>query len=246
MQSPAMEKSIIKFHHCKKEIYCFFVPEQCPICEENLSAMRLEEAPVSIPNPFVNGHREKCSFVLRPTKGSFLKDYDGQSDLHVGITNTSGVVYNYNENGILRDTQSWEHCVSVPLVQPDMYSLLDQWNKYLEQFSESETWLPYSYDEVDHNCYTYALTFINCVLATQGKHPLSKNEFTEKFVLPKTKRASRYIAIYKEISENYFHIVECYSAKGKQTRRTRREKRVAHCLKKNIKLPCIALVVHML
>ncbi|MBN3297745.1 MKROS protein, partial [Amia calva] len=203
-----MENSVIKFHHCEKDIYCFFVPEQCPVCGESLSSRRLQEAPVSIPSPFVNGQKIKCSFLVKPTKGTFLREYDGRSDLHVGITNTKGVVYNYNETGVCRDEQGWAQSVSVPLVQPDMYSLINQWDPYLEQFSLAEMWNPQRYNETDHNCYTYALTFINCVLATQGKRNLTKTEFTEKFVLPRTKKASRYITLYQEISENYFYIVD--------------------------------------
>ncbi|XP_064422270.1 MKRN2 opposite strand protein isoform X2 [Latimeria chalumnae] len=150
---------------------------------------------------------------MRPCGGDPLREprygeYDGSTNLHVGITNTKGIVYNYNEAGVQREGSGWDQSISVPLVQPDMYSLLDQWDQYLEQFSAAEAWLPQRYEEYDHNCYTYALTFINCVLATQGKQTLSKNQFTERFVLPKTRRASRYITLYQEILENYFYIVD--------------------------------------
>nr|XP_006631171.1 PREDICTED: MKRN2 opposite strand protein [Lepisosteus oculatus] len=212
-----MEKAVIKFHHCDKDIYCFFVPENCPVCGESLSCRRFEEAPVSIPSPFAGGQRAKCSFLVKPTTGEFLREYDGRSDLHVGITNTKGVVYNYNETGICRDELGWDQSVSVPLVQPDMYSLINQWDCYLEQFSSAEMWHSQRYNETEHNCYTYALTFINCVLATQGKSSLSKTEFTEKFVLPRTKRASRYITLYQEISENYFYIVDGSQKEGDDT-----------------------------
>ncbi|XP_039598986.1 MKRN2 opposite strand protein-like isoform X2 [Polypterus senegalus] len=118
------------------------------------------------------------------------------------------MVYNYRESGVCQDTSGWEQAVSVALVQPDMYSLIDQWDHYLEHFSQADTWDPKRYNENDHNCYTFALTFINCVLITQGSRQLSKNEFTERFVLPRTKRASKYITLYQEISENHFYIVD--------------------------------------
>ncbi|XP_034775499.2 MKRN2 opposite strand protein-like [Acipenser ruthenus] len=206
-----MDKAgVIKFRHCGKDIYCFFVPEYCPVCRESLSSRtrRLEEAPVSIPNPFINGHKVTSSFLVKPTKGTFLREYDGSSDLHVGITCTKGVVYNYNEAGVCRDEHGWEQSVSIPLVQPDMYSLINQWDCYLEQFSSTDMWDPQRYEEHEHNCYTYALTFINCLLATQGKRQLTKSDFTEKFVLPRTRRASRYITLYQEISHKSFYIVD--------------------------------------
>lgn len=57
----------------------------------------------------------------------------------------SGVVYNYNEEGIHRAETGWEQCISIPLVQPDMFGLLQQWDKLLEEFSVGEAWLPHRY-----------------------------------------------------------------------------------------------------
>lgn len=137
----------------------------------------------------------------------FLRGYDGNSDLHVGITNSNGVVYHYDEEGIHRDETGWEQCISIPLVQPDMFELLEQWDKLLEEFSVGEAWLPHRYDEDAHNCYTYALAFINSILTTLGKQQMSKSEFTEKFVIPHTKRASKYITLHQELSAKEFYIV---------------------------------------
>ncbi|XP_062977314.1 MKRN2 opposite strand protein [Elgaria multicarinata webbii] len=208
MQPLDSEQSLIKISHCKKDIFGFFVPKHCPFCGQNLSYRRLDEAPVSIPNPFVNGHRQRWSFLLKPTAGTFLRGYDGSSDLHVGITNTNGLVYNYNAAGVNVAEYGWEQCVSVPLVQPDMYGLLYLWDTYLEQFSAAEIWLPHRYEEHMHNCYTYALTFINCVLSAQKKQQMNRSEFTEKFLIPRTKKASKYITIYKEICKNGFCVVD--------------------------------------
>lgn len=66
-------KALIKFNHCEKYIYSFSVPQCCPLCQQDLGSRKLEDAPVSIANPFTNGHQEKCSFHLRPTQGTFLR-----------------------------------------------------------------------------------------------------------------------------------------------------------------------------
>ncbi|XP_078241534.1 MKRN2 opposite strand protein isoform X3 [Pogona vitticeps] len=95
-----------------------------------------------------------------------------------------------------------------------MYGLLEQWDLYLEQFSAAEIWLPHRYDEHLHNCYTYALMFINCVLSAQKQQPMNKSEFTEKFVIPRTRKASKYITIYKEICKNGFYTVDHPSQEG--------------------------------
>nr|XP_004651477.1 MKRN2 opposite strand protein [Jaculus jaculus] len=201
-------KPLIKFNHCKKSIYTFRVPRCCPLCQQDMGSAKLEDAPVSISNPLCNGHHERCSFLLKPTQGTFLREYDGRSDLHVGITNTNGVVYNYNMHGVQRDEVGWEQCLSVPLVQPSMFGLVDQWDKYLEDFSATAAWLPHRYEENHHNCYSYTLTFINCVLATEGKEQLDKTEFTEKYVIPRTRLASKYITLYRSIEERGFHVTD--------------------------------------
>ncbi|KYO49025.1 MKRN2 opposite strand protein [Alligator mississippiensis] len=199
---------VVRFRHCGKFIFGPRVPARCPACGRRLLYRGLEQAPVSVPSPFVNGHARLCAFLLRPTAGAFLGEYDGKSDLHVGITSTNGLVYNYNETGIHRVEFGWEQCISIPLVQPGMYGLLQQWDKYLEEFSAGEAWLPHRYDEHHHNCYTYALAFINCLLAAQGKQQMDKNEFTERFVIPQTRKASKYITLYQAIAENCFYTVD--------------------------------------
>lgn len=119
----------------------------------------------------------------------------------------AGVVYNYDAEGVQRAGTGWEQCISVPLVQPHMFGLLQQWDQLLEEFSAGQAWLPHRYDEHEHNCYTYALAFINSILTAQGKREMSKSEFTERFVIPQTKRAARYITVHQELTANEFYIV---------------------------------------
>lgn len=54
-----------------------------------------------------------------------------------------GVVYNYDQEGVHRAASGWEQCISIPLVQPDMSELLQQWDDLLEEFSLEEAWLPH-------------------------------------------------------------------------------------------------------
>lgn len=83
-----MERTIVKFHHCERAIYRFSVDssftnvdlgvsgenefKQCPICFETL-IFDLVNAPVSIPSPFINGHKVPCAFTIGSMHGpSFL------------------------------------------------------------------------------------------------------------------------------------------------------------------------------
>ncbi|XP_048212252.1 MKRN2 opposite strand protein [Perognathus longimembris pacificus] len=207
MHRAPVGRPLIKFDHCEASIYSFAVPARCPLCQQGVGPATLEEAPVSISSPLADGHREKCAFLLRPTQGSFLREYDGRSDLHVGITSTEGVVYHYTALGVRRDPAGWEQSLSVPLLQPGLFALMDQWDKYLEDFSATGAWLPHRYEEDGHNCYSYALAFVNCVLSTEGRAPLGRREFTEKYVLPRTRRASKYIALHRAVEERGFHAV---------------------------------------
>ncbi|NXP75712.1 MKROS protein, partial [Ramphastos sulfuratus] len=201
------EEAILRVRHCGADIFCRRAPQLCPACGLPLRGAGLAAAPIRLPSPFRHGHRQPYAFLLRPTTGTFLGGYDGKSDLHVGITNSHGVVYSYNQEGIQRAETGWEQCISIPLVQPDLFGLLQQWDKLLEEFSLGEAWLPHRYEEDDHNCYTYALAFVNSILTAQGKQQLSKGEFTEMFVIPQTKRASKYLTLHQELTAKDFYIV---------------------------------------
>ncbi|NXQ56495.1 MKROS protein, partial [Anthoscopus minutus] len=134
-------------------------------------------------------------------------DYDGHCDLHVGITNSKGVVYNYDQEGVHRAGSGWEQCISIPLVQPDMWELLQQWDNLLEEFSLEEAWLPHRYQEQQHNCFTFALAFVNRVRQSRGREPLSKAQFTESFLLPHSREASRYLTLQQQLAHRDFYIV---------------------------------------
>lgn len=67
-------------------------------------------------------------------------------------------------------------------------------------------WLPHRYE--DHNCYSYTLQLISCSLTTEGKEHLDKDEFTEKFVVSRTKKASKYITLYQAIEECGFYVID--------------------------------------
>lgn len=64
----------------------------------------------------------------------------------------AGVVYNYTVHGVQRDEAGWEQSVSIPLLQPGMFALMDQWDKYLEDFSTTGAWLPHRYGAAETAC----------------------------------------------------------------------------------------------
>ncbi|XP_076124004.1 MKRN2 opposite strand, tandem duplicate 1 [Alosa pseudoharengus] len=217
-----MERTIIKFNHCEKAIYRFPVVnvdmggpgenefKQCPICSETLM-FDLLNAPVSIPSPFVNGHKVPCAFGIGSVHGpSFLGEWH-DTELHVGITDSTGVVYNYTLSGLQRDEHGWEKCVCLQLVPPWREHLKHTWDKELEQFCSLSTWAPERFHEereFGSCCYGFALAFINHIRTLEGKPSLSREEFTGTHILPRVKTVSKYIRVYQEISQNGFYIAD--------------------------------------
>ncbi|XP_077642175.1 MKRN2 opposite strand protein [Lonchura striata] len=199
--------ALLRVRHCRALLYCRRAPPRCPACGGDLRAAGLAAAPVRLRCPFRHGHGQPRAFLIRPSRGNFLHDYRGHCDLHVGITNSQGLVYNYDQEGVHRAASGWEQCISIPLVQPDMWELLQHWDSLLEEFSLEEAWLPHRYEEQQHNCYTFALAFVNRVRQARGRAALSKGEFTQRFLLPHTSEASRYLALQQQLQHSDVYVV---------------------------------------
>ncbi|NXD27975.1 MKROS protein, partial [Spelaeornis formosus] len=199
--------ALLRVRHCRALLYCRRVPPRCPACGADLRRAPLRSAPVRVRCPFRHGHAQPRAFLVRASDGSFLHGYDGHGDLHVGITSSKGVVYNYDQEGVHRAASGWEECISIPLVQPDMWELLQQWDELLEEFSLEEAWLPHRYHEQQHNCFTFALAFVNRLRQRRGKQPLSKGHFTERFLLPHTRQASRYLTLHQQLAHSDVYVV---------------------------------------
>lgn len=205
-----MERSVIRLSHCQKEIFCFSLPDQCPSCGEELKGSRLQEAPVSLPSPLTDGHKTSCCLLVAPAHDNLHRDFDGTSDLHTGISNTKGVVFNYTRGGVRREQTGWERCVSIPLVRPDMFHLLAQWDQYLDRFSDGPMWDPawHRFDEDAHNCFSFCLQFVNVVLTAEGRSPLSRDDFTRSFILPRMRRVSKYSTLYQHLQRHRYYLVD--------------------------------------
>lgn len=63
------------------------------------------------------------------------------------------------------------------------------------------------YEEQQHNCFTFALAFVNRVRQGRGREPLSKAQFTESFLLPHTREASRYLTLHQQLAHRDVYIV---------------------------------------
>ena len=111
-------------------------------------------------------------------------------------------------HSIQQGKAGWEQRASISLLQPGISGLMGQWHKHLEDFFTARGWLPHRCEEDCHSYYSYTLPFISCILTTEGKEQLDRNGFREKCVVPRIRKASRYIMLYQAIEECGFNVTD--------------------------------------
>ncbi|KAK6619042.1 hypothetical protein RUM44_003424 [Polyplax serrata] len=198
------DPGILCFQHCDKKVFCFELPEICPVCSKDLSTAQFKLLPTRIPYPFVRAAQHPCSILIKPTSGDFLNDYFNSVDLHIGVTDSTGAVVEYDKNGLQRQKNNqWNQCLVLDGMDE---SWADQWDEALKTVIKEGHWTPQMYNENSHNCYTFVLAFLQKL-----EHDLLSNAanssiyFCEKFILPRTTAAGKYISLYRKL-----RAVDCY------------------------------------
>ncbi|KAF4107214.1 MKRN2 opposite strand, tandem duplicate 1 [Onychostoma macrolepis] len=203
-----MEETLIRYTHCGRSVYGFSCSErQCPVCHQSLS-FGLLDAPVALPCPFRSGHTVPCAFLIASAHGPAHLGEWHDSEIHVGLSDSEGLVYNYTLSGVRRDERGWERCVCVQLWTQERR---ESWDRELEQFSSLPQWASERFAEereFGSCCYGFALTFINHMRSLDGKQSLSRDQFTGSHVLPRMKTVSLYVSIYHAILQHGFYIAD--------------------------------------
>lgn len=70
------------------------------------------------------------------------------------------------------------------------------------------TCLSLRFHQDNHNCFSFCLQFINSVLAAEGRSSLSKDAFTQSYILPKMRRVGKYTTLYQHIQRHQFYMVD--------------------------------------
>ncbi|XP_057702497.1 MKRN2 opposite strand, tandem duplicate 1 isoform X2 [Corythoichthys intestinalis] len=202
---PLMDlRDLLRFSHCGRTVWtaadaASAGPLRCPECGRTPS-FPLAEAPVRVRAPVVDGHRTSCCFLVTSREGADGLSEDRDCELHVGISNSQGVVLSYTESGVLREQQGWQQSAAVPLVAPG--ESIPEWDERLERFAATDSWTPSRFEEqreFGSCCYGFALGFINQLLMSQGKRPISGENFTRDLVLPRVRAASGYLAVLRHV-----------------------------------------------
>jgi len=191
--------SFLCFQHCERNVncYCLTLPEYCPICHTSLAVSELRIPPFRIQIPLIRGERTRLSLVIKPTNGCFITRFKSGDPLHIGITNSEGKIFDFNENGMNcgNDQTEWNHGLSICLTSFVDSSL----DTILESVKSSPQWIPNSYDEKMNNCFDFVLSVLNKV-----KPPLhwTKTSFTHQLILPEINKILRLAHIQRMVTEN--------------------------------------------
>uniref|UniRef100_A0A1A9WEZ2 MKRN2 opposite strand protein n=1 Tax=Glossina brevipalpis TaxID=37001 RepID=A0A1A9WEZ2_9MUSC len=160
--------------------------------------------PFRLPYPFIRASQYPCAIILRPTTGDFLNDYNNSTDLHIAVTTSTGCVVEFDRYGLRRhridNLLEWWQCLLVGDVPEPWY---DYWDQILLQVCQQpDKWTVSHYHEEQHNCYTFVLTFLQALGYDKlSEAANSKTVFCERFIVPRTTTAGKYISLYRKLRD---------------------------------------------
>ena len=131
-------------------------------------------------------------FCIKMTRGSFM-DYTRNCLLHCGVSNSQGLVYNFDQNGY--HLERWTESISVPLEGiRDMNAAVAAHDKVHRERGEA-------YRDVGHNCYHYAVSFLNSVqYRARVDHTIQSIE--RELLTPPCLVSLEYLQRYKDLNRN--------------------------------------------
>ncbi|XP_061899236.1 MKRN2 opposite strand protein-like [Entelurus aequoreus] len=196
---------LLRFTHCGKTVFTLADAAGlwCPVCGQKVR-FALSDAPVRIRSPIRDGHHASCCFLVTSQGGTASLSEEKDSELHVGISSSDGLVFSYTEFGVQRQVQGWEQSIIIPLVAPGNHisDFKRKWDTQLGEFAALDIWTPDRFQEereFGSCCYGFALGFINRVMTLQGKQSISRECFTSHYVLPRIESASRYLSVFHHV-----------------------------------------------
>ncbi|XP_054741553.1 uncharacterized protein LOC129246875 [Anastrepha obliqua] len=167
--------------------------------------------PFRLPYPFIRASQYPCAIVLRPTTGDFLNDYNNSTDLHIAVTTSTGCVVEFDRHGLRRHRadntrmNEWWQCLLVGDVPEPWY---DYWDEILQQIcNQPDRWTVSHYQEDSHNCYTFVLAFLQALAYDKlSAAARSKTSFCEKYIVPRTTTAGKYISLYRKLRDTGIYV----------------------------------------
>ncbi|XP_060069977.1 MKRN2 opposite strand protein-like [Ylistrum balloti] len=189
------------FQHCDRtqNILCFSIPLICPLCGRSTTETESRIPPYVLPSPFVQAQKHPFAIIIKPTLGTFLQNYTDASNLHIGLTDSQGVTFDYDEEGVNINAPGWDQCVSIEMIQTSG-DFSSEWDLTLRRLSKSDLWTKYRYHEDEYNCFDFVIQFLWKVRLHHVNPALrSKSALCQELVVQQTRRAGQYISIYRHI-----------------------------------------------
>lgn len=204
------DPGILCFTHCGPRIFCFQLPEHCPVCHAVLDDTSTSLTPFRVPYPFVKASQYPCSILMKPTHGDFLHDYKLNQDLHIGITNSHGKVIEFDQQGLHTSRSAdWNQCILITQMNDESWT--EHWDQTLDQVSRQTSWTSDKYNEETYNCYTFVLVFVRCLhYSAMSTVASSRDAFCEQYVKPKTITGCKYVCLYRKIRDGGFYVTHDY------------------------------------
>ncbi|CAH1977401.1 unnamed protein product [Acanthoscelides obtectus] len=174
-----MDPGILCFQHCGPKIFCFSLPQNCPICGGNVDVGDFSVLPFS--------------------------DYFNSTDLHIGVTTSEGTIVEFDRHGLRQHrSDQWGQCL---LLEQVANSWSEHWDATLNRVCQQSCWSAKDYDEDRHNCYSFVLRFLEALdYGSLSACARSRTEFCEKYVVPRTTSAGKYISLYRKLKTYQFYV----------------------------------------
>lgn len=162
--------------------------------------------------------------LIVPSNGSFLMDYNSKTGLHIGILQGGTQIWEYDKQGLQNSkiNSKWSQSIQLNILEIiglGRSEVNDIWKLSLQSFldpASRQKWSKENYDSENYNCFNFVIAFLTrfyeVISKSQSKDIVSKqiNElssslqdklsFCQKFVIPRTRSASKYILLHRKIS----------------------------------------------
>lgn len=215
------DPGIICFQHCKSKVFSIKLLAKCPECQTELNSDdAYKMMPFRLPYPFIKPHQYPCSIILRPTVGDFLNDYFNAMNLHIGLTTSNGTIIEFDQSGLHKtlsnqsDTSHWSQSLVVETVSEPWH---EHWDSVLLEMEKTKDtkWTSTAYHEDSFNCYTFVLDFLqNLNYGTLSAAAQNRTIFCERYIVPRTTAAGKYISLYRKIRDHGFYIHASNAIRG--------------------------------
>uniref|UniRef100_A0A1I7TG98 C-CAP/cofactor C-like domain-containing protein n=1 Tax=Caenorhabditis tropicalis TaxID=1561998 RepID=A0A1I7TG98_9PELO len=114
-------------------------PERkCPTCQTTFDSTNPKWTVNRLTCPIVETQLETaCFIVIKPTNGSF-RNFKIGDDLHIGISNSQGVVYSFWTKGVEIEASTWQNSVPLLDLRPFFFGNLENIDNCIEFFVETQ------------------------------------------------------------------------------------------------------------